>query len=257
MNNRSAPILFNCTFVNNTSVRGGNAIAFYSYDGDPPSSLEVSNSILWDGGDEIYDTGGGTWQPSTITVTYCDVQAGWPGVGNIDTDPMFVDVAADDYRLLPASPCIDAGDPAYVALPSETDLDGNPRVANGRIDMGAYERSSTSISVEVGISPDTINLKSQGKYITVILTFSEGANVADVDVGSILLEDLVQPLEWVWFDEAENMLMVRFNRGDVQAVLSVGNNVDVKITGSFNDGTPFEGTGVVTVINKGGGKKPK
>jgi hypothetical protein len=44
-----------------------------------------------------------------------------------------------DYHLLPASPCIDAGDLNYVAGPNETDLDGNPRVINGRIDMGAYE----------------------------------------------------------------------------------------------------------------------
>ena len=44
-----------------------------------------------------------------------------------------------DYHLLPGSPCIDAGDPNYIAGPNETDLDGNPRVANNRIDMGAFE----------------------------------------------------------------------------------------------------------------------
>jgi hypothetical protein len=44
-----------------------------------------------------------------------------------------------DYHLLPDSPCINAGDPNYVADPNETDLDGLPRVIGGRIDMGAYE----------------------------------------------------------------------------------------------------------------------
>jgi probable HAF family extracellular repeat protein/parallel beta-helix repeat protein len=44
-----------------------------------------------------------------------------------------------DYHLLPGSPCINAGDPDYVAGPNETDLDGLPRVIGGRIDMGAYE----------------------------------------------------------------------------------------------------------------------
>jgi hypothetical protein len=43
------------------------------------------------------------------------------------------------YHLLPVSPCINAGDPDYAAEPNETDLDGNPRVIGGRIDMGAYE----------------------------------------------------------------------------------------------------------------------
>ncbi|MHC4313351.1 MAG: right-handed parallel beta-helix repeat-containing protein [Planctomycetota bacterium] len=42
-------------------------------------------------------------------------------------------------RLLPGSPCIDAGDPNYISEPNETDLDGNPRVIGGRVDMGAYE----------------------------------------------------------------------------------------------------------------------
>jgi hypothetical protein len=44
-----------------------------------------------------------------------------------------------DYHLLPASPCIDTGDPNYEAEPNETDLDGNARVIGGRVDMGAYE----------------------------------------------------------------------------------------------------------------------
>jgi len=43
------------------------------------------------------------------------------------------------YRLKPDSPCIDAGDPAYVPEPNETDIDGQPRVARGRIDVGADE----------------------------------------------------------------------------------------------------------------------
>jgi probable HAF family extracellular repeat protein/parallel beta-helix repeat protein len=44
-----------------------------------------------------------------------------------------------DYHLKSDSPCIDAGDPNYVAEPNKTDLDGRPRVIGGRIDMGAYE----------------------------------------------------------------------------------------------------------------------
>jgi len=44
-----------------------------------------------------------------------------------------------DYHLLPDSPCINAGDPCYVAGPNETDLDGNQRLTGGRIDIGAYE----------------------------------------------------------------------------------------------------------------------
>ncbi len=55
-----------------------------------------------------------------------------------------------DYHLWPDSPCIDAGDPNYVAGPNETDLDGNPRVIGGRIDMGAYEFQNTPPVADAG-----------------------------------------------------------------------------------------------------------
>ncbi|MHC4501003.1 MAG: right-handed parallel beta-helix repeat-containing protein, partial [Planctomycetota bacterium] len=69
------------------------------------------------------------------------------GIGNIVDDPMFVDPNNDNYRLLPDSPCIDTGDPGYVAEPNEKDLDGRARLVDGDcnstevVDMGAYEFS--------------------------------------------------------------------------------------------------------------------
>jgi len=104
---------------------------------------EVNSSASAGLGTEIYNA-----DNSTIAITYSDVQSGWPGEGNIYIDPCFVEpgywdvngVWVDgDYHLLPDSPCIDAGDPNYIAEPNETDLDGLPRVISGRIDMGAYE----------------------------------------------------------------------------------------------------------------------
>jgi hypothetical protein len=95
------------------------------------SSMTVTNCILWsDVPQEIY---GGT------IVTYSDVQGGWPGVGNIDSEPCFVNPDSNDYHLSPDSPCINAGDPNYVPGPNETDIDGEDRVMFGRIDMGADE----------------------------------------------------------------------------------------------------------------------
>jgi hypothetical protein len=96
-----------------------------------------------------------------VVVTNNNIGGGWPGVGNIDADPMFVapgywvhkndpNVIVEpnnpkaiwvvgDYHLLPVSPCINAGDPNYAPAPGETDLDDRPRISFGRIDMGAYE----------------------------------------------------------------------------------------------------------------------
>ena len=53
-------------------------------------------------------------------------------------NPLFRDTANGDYRLLPCSPLINAGDNSVVA-PGATDLDGRPRILGGRVDIGAYE----------------------------------------------------------------------------------------------------------------------
>jgi hypothetical protein len=74
--------------------------------------------------------------------------------GNIDSDPLFADPEHGDYRLLPGSPCINAG--GMYALPTimlqdgaavicwdpEKDLDGNPRISGNGPDMGAYEAAA-------------------------------------------------------------------------------------------------------------------
>ena len=59
------------------------------------------------------------------------------GTGNITNNPQFVDAAAGNYRLKTNSPCIDRGSNALAQ--GTADLDGNPRILNGVVDMGAYE----------------------------------------------------------------------------------------------------------------------
>lgn len=99
--------VINCTVVQNTSP------AILSINGSTSSFV---NCIFW------YNTMG-----TVYSATYSDIQGGWPGVGNINADPMFVDPGGDDFHLQAGSPCIDAGDPA-----SPPDPDGT------RADMGAY-----------------------------------------------------------------------------------------------------------------------
>ncbi len=52
-------------------------------------------------------------------------------------DPRFVDITGPDLHLQADSPAIDAGDNS--APVGDVDLEGNPRVQNGQVDLGALE----------------------------------------------------------------------------------------------------------------------
>jgi hypothetical protein len=161
----SSPTLTNCTFTGNLAESTGGGI----YNGDDSltvtnctfsgnsagsegggmhnlsGSMTVTNCILWGNtapnGPQIY---------GPATVNYSDVEGGWPGTENIDEDPLLIDPngldgipgTADDeegcVHLRGYSPCINAGDPGG-DYSGQIDIDGQPRVAYGRVDMGADE----------------------------------------------------------------------------------------------------------------------
>ncbi len=161
----SSPTLTNCTFSGNMAIIDGGGMINAS-----SSNPTITNCILWGNSpNEIFSNNNSN--NNTPIIAYSDVggsggSAAWnpligtDGGGNIDAAPLFVDplgldglagTADDDLRLLPGSPCIDAGDNTAVPIGVTTDLDGNPRfvddpstpdTGNGMspiIDMGAYE----------------------------------------------------------------------------------------------------------------------
>lgn len=133
-------LLTNCTIASTTAAPGDSIL------GRDIADLKVTNSIIWAGSSQpiVVDP------PSVFypIITYSNIRGGWSGQGNIDADPMFV--SAEDYRLLPASPSIDAGDNRAIQI-TALDLDGGPRFVDDPatpdtgvgpppvVDMGAYE----------------------------------------------------------------------------------------------------------------------
>jgi predicted outer membrane repeat protein len=144
-----------CTAAFNSAHAGG---AFYAA---PGGKLKVWNSIVWGNqaplGAQIQGSG------SEVSVQHSDVQGGFPGTGNLDLDPRFVDPLRRDLRTLPGSPGRDAGSNDLIAQdsldldgdgdllePVPLDLDGRRRVTDdplapdvgvGRppVDLGAWE----------------------------------------------------------------------------------------------------------------------
>jgi len=174
----STPMLINCTLVGNRAGYGNTLLCNTIRPNIKKSYIELLNCIIQDEG-----VGGQSMACSKgITINHCCVLDDWPGEGNIHANPLFVDPGYwdpngtsenseddfwvdGDYRLLPDSPCIDAGDPNYVSDPNGTHLDiyGGPRLINGRLDIGADEYNP----------PEPSNLKSDG-----IINFKDFALLA-------------------------------------------------------------------------------
>ena len=96
--------VYNCTIVDNSW-------GFTNYSKVNPGGTDNGghtiawNNILWDN-----DITLSLWNAGTLTAWYNDLgNTNWPGEGNINVDPLFVDPVTRDYRLSSASPCIGAG----------------------------------------------------------------------------------------------------------------------------------------------------
>ena len=119
----SGCVLNNCTLTDNS---GGGAIG-----------CALTNCIAYFNTRPNYD--------SSSTLNYCcTTPQPTNGVGNITNAPLFLDQAGGNQRLQSNSPCINAG--LNALAPAGPDLDGNPRIRGGSVDIGAYEfQSPTSI----------------------------------------------------------------------------------------------------------------
>jgi hypothetical protein len=122
--------LINSTVADNTADVGG---GFYA----PQEAIKAANMIL-------YGNTSLSVFSSNICIIYSDIEGGFPGEGNIDLDPSFVDALNINYDLNPDSPCIDTGTADMsicannISMPV-ADIVGTSRPQSAFYDMGAYE----------------------------------------------------------------------------------------------------------------------
>jgi len=144
------PVLINVTIAGNKAIGSnwlGEVAEVVCWEW---GNILIINTIIWnDSLKEILLRDG-----SAITIVHSDIQDGRDSIvtfndhtihwlaGNIDSNPMFVNMASGDYRLLEGSPCIDAGiqDTMFVYNDDQDTLYIPPMDYIGSApDMGAYE----------------------------------------------------------------------------------------------------------------------
>lgn len=138
-------------FVINNTVFGNTAL---QYGGGCFSSgqgnCSVINSIFWNNdaakGPEIYVD-----LSSSVSASFSDIEGGensvfvklggsfhW-GTGMYKVDPHFVEPQAGDFHLVALSLCKDSGDNGSVPPEVTEDIEGDPRIVDNNVDMGADE----------------------------------------------------------------------------------------------------------------------
>lgn len=131
-------------------------------------SPDISNCIVW--GNTVDQMQG------KCSAIFSCIQGGSPGSGNIADDPSFVLSDANDFHLPSDSPCVDAGvsDPNTYE-DGELDIDGEARVYNDRIDIGADEyHCSPVVPYVVGMTePNAI------AAINAVANISYGSSTTD------------------------------------------------------------------------------
>lgn len=141
---RSGGSIVNSTFIDSVAHDRDIGVIYCT----ESSSPQITNCIIWDNGLDPIGLADESCEP---IVTYCNVQNGYPGTGNIDIDPMFVAGPYGDFYLSQRnsgqpdnSPCIDQGDTesseiCYDTIDQPICLSVLTTGSNNNVDMGIVD----------------------------------------------------------------------------------------------------------------------
>jgi hypothetical protein len=110
------------------------------------------------------------------------------------------------------------------------------------------------LDVEVCIHPETLNLKSGGKWITVKILLPSDVDPSELDLSKVKLWIDGESISYEWGCAGDDYVMLKFSRSAVQKIIDIGEEVEIKVTGELPGGGSFEDTDTIRVINPGNDK---
>jgi len=135
--------------------------------------------------------------------------------------------------------------------------------------MNPWTPAPPTVVATADVVPNTLSLKSKGKWITAYIQLPKGYDAADINATTILLNGTISPVLDPKYDFVTNSSeylidhnndgilerMVKFNRTEVsQFILERGikyGNATLTLTGQLVDGTFFEGNDVIQARMQG------
>lgn len=241
----SYPVVTNVTFFENASVTGGSV---YATDNSRPQIYNTIVSYTLSGGAvsvgdaysipdfyccDIYGNAEGDWSGSI---------ANQLGVnGNMCLDPLFCleENPDEPFTISSCSPCSGINHPGCGLV--------------GAADVGC-EAASAAIEAVVDIVPNALNIRSRGLYVTCHIELPDGFDVADIDVATVTINDVVsaemEPTDITDYDtDGIPDLMVKFSRQDLIAIIDEIGEIEVTISGMVG-GQMFTGVETLRVLGK-------
>jgi hypothetical protein len=172
--------LYDNTFARDTAFTNGGGI--FNASG---TVMSARNNVVW--GNTNTTAGGAAGianDPGVVNVDvqYSTVQGGYPGTGNLSTDPLFADINNgvgldglwttydDGLQLQCSSPARNSGNNASVPTGTPNDYATNPRIQDGTVDRGAYE----GIIYVANVTANRLQINCANPTAT--LTAATGAN---------------------------------------------------------------------------------
>ncbi len=103
-----------------------------------------------------------------------------------------------------------------------------------------------TIEASIEIHPETLNLKSKGRWVTCIIELPSYLEESDIDPSTVELEGTIAAEKPIVTGHSLN---VKFDRSDLEEMLTAGEDIVLTVTGQLWDGMHFQGTDTIRAIH--------